>query len=285
MVGWRNQIIYSNEKTDIIMKNIIRLLTLMIISGLTLTGCETKFDDPAGVRDLIKATPVIENLDPSIFLAADKENTYVEFDVTSGSGGQTMDGLIEVSYDGGQQRAELQKFTIPATGVKITLAGVAQALGMAVDDMEGGKYVNIEILTKSADKYYRSSAAVNPLIACDYVAEDYVGTATAQSPGWELSGPVQVALDPDDEYTLLVTGLAALDGLTEDGGPLPIVIDPASYAVTVPKTMLATKAWGYDNFSYAGSGTLNTCSKVIQMNIAITVAQGSFGSYAFTIKF
>jgi len=285
MVGWRNQIIYSNEKTNIIMKNIIRLLTLIIIAGLTITGCETKFDDPAGERDLIKATPVIENLDPSIFLAADKDNTYVEFDVTAGSGSQTMDGLIEVSYDGGQQRAELQKFTIPATGVKVALTDVAQALGISIDAIEGGKYVNIEILTKSGDKYYRSSAAVNPLIACDYVAADYVGTANIKSPGWEMDGPVQVAVDPDDEYTLLVTGIAALDGLTEDGGPLPLVIDPASYAVTVPKTMLATNAWGYSNFSYSGAGTLNTCSKEIQLNIAITVDQGSFGSYAFTITY
>ncbi len=262
------------------MKNIIRLLTLIIIAGLTITGCETKFDDPAGERDLIKATPVIENLDPSIFLAADKDNTYVEFDVTAGTGSQTMDGLIEVSYDGGQQRAELQKFTIPATGVKVALTDVAQALGISIDAIEGGKYVNIEILTKSGDKYYRSSAAVNPLIACDYV-----GTANIKSPGWEMDGPVQVAVDPDDEYTLLVTGIAALDGLTEDGGPLPLVIDPASYAVTVPKTMLATNAWGYSNFSYSGAGTLNTCSKEIQLNIAITVDQGSFGSYAFTITY
>jgi len=119
----------------------------MIISGLTLTGCETKFDDPAGERNLIKATPVIENLDPSIFLAADLANTYVAFDVTAGDGGQTMDGLIEVSYDGGQQRAQLQQFTIPATGVQVKLTDVATAIGMSVNDMQGGKYVNIEILT------------------------------------------------------------------------------------------------------------------------------------------
>lgn len=100
-----------------------------------------------------------------------------------------------------------------------------------------------------------------------------------------MDGTVQVALDPNDEYTLLVTGIAALDGFTEDGGPLPLIIDPASYAVTVPKTMLATKVYSYDNFSYSGSGTLNTCSREIQLNMAITVDQGSFGSYAFTISY
>jgi len=267
------------------MKNINRLLTLIIISVLTLSGCETKFDDPAGARNVIKTTPVIENLDPSIFLAADKANTYVAFDVTPGEGGQPMDGLIEVSYDGGQQRAQLQEFTIPATGVQVALTDVATALGISVDDMEGGKYVNIEILTKSGDKYYRSSAAVNPLIACDYIAADYVGTANSESSDWGSSGPVNITVDPDDEYTLLVAGLETMEGLNEDGGPLPLIIDPASYAITVPKTVLASNAWGYHNLAYAGSGTLNTCSQEIQLNVAISVDEGNFGSFTFTIKY
>ena len=267
------------------MKNIIRLLTLIIILGFTLTGCETKFDDPAGERDLIQATPVIENLDPSIFLAADKANTYVAFDVTTGAGGQSMDGLIEVSYDGGQQRAQLQEFTIPATGLQVKLADVATAIGMSVNDMQGGKYVNIEVLTKAGDKYLRSAASVNPLIACDYVAADYVGTANAQSAGWGVNGPVQVTLDPDDPFTLLVAGLETIDGLNEDKGPLPLIINPASYAITVPRTVLASDAWGYTNIAYEGTGSLNTCSQAISLNIKISVDQGTFGTYAFTITY
>lgn len=265
------------------MKNLNRLLTLIIILGLTLTGCETKFGDPAGERNLIVATPLIENLSPSIFLAADKENTYVAFDVTSGEGGQPMDALIEVSYNGGQQRAQLQEFNIPATGVEVSLTDVATALGMSVDDMEGGAYVNIEVLTKSGDKYYRSSSAVNPLIACDYVPEDYAGTANAQSSGWGVNGPVEITVDPTNEYILLVAGLETIDGLNEDRGPLPLIVDPATYAITVPKTILATAAWQYHNIAYAGTGTLNTCSGAIQLNIAISVDEGAFGTFTFNI--
>jgi len=267
------------------MKNIKRLLTLIIILGLTLPGCETKFDDPAGERNLIMATPLIENLDPSIFLASDKANTYVAFDVTSGAGGQSMDAMIEVSYDGGQQRAKLQEFTIPATGLEVALTDVATALGMSVDALEGGAYVNIEVLTKAGDKYYRSAAAVNPLIACEYVSADYVGTANAQSSGWGVNGPVTVTLDPEDEYTLLVAGLETIDGLNEDQGPLPLIINPANYAITVPKTVLASSAWGYHNIAYAGSGSLNTCTQAITLNVAITVDEGSFGTYTFYITY
>ena len=267
------------------MKNINRLLTLIIILGLTLTGCEYEIDDPAGDRDVIGATPVIENLDPSIFLAADKDNTYIAFDVTAGEVDQTMDAIIEVSYDGGQERAQLSEFTIPATGVEVALTDVATALGISTDAMEGGKYVNIEVLTKAGDKYFRSAAAVNPLIACDYVSADYVGTANAKSAGWGVNGPVDITVDPGDEYTLLVAGLETIDGLNEDGGPLPLIIDPASYAITVPKTVLASDAWGYHNIAYAGTGTLNTCSQAIQLNIAITVDEGSFGSYTFDITY
>jgi hypothetical protein len=269
------------------MKNINRLLTLMILLGLTLSGCETKFGDPAGERDLIPATPLIENLDPSIFLAADKANTYVAFDVTLGNVQGSVDGMIEVSYDGGQQRAQLQEFTIPSTGIEVALADVADAIGMSVDDMEGGAYVNIEILTKAGDKYYRSSAAVNPLIACNYVSADYVGTPNAQSSGWGVNGPVTVTVDPADPtgYTLLVAGLETIDGLNEDQGPLPLVINPASYAITVPKTVLASDAWGYHNIAYQGSGTLNTCSQDITLNIKITVDEGTFGTYTFYITY
>ena len=269
------------------MKNIIRLLTLIIILGFTLTGCETKFDDPAGARSLIKATPVIENLDPSIFLAADLANTYVKFDVTSGTGGQTMDGLIEVSYDGGQQRAQLQQFTIPATGVQVKLTDVATALGMSVSAMEGGKYVNIEVLTKSGDKYYRSAAAVNPLIACDYVAADYVGTANAQSSDWAVNGPVSVTLDPTDPtgYTLLVNGLPELDGATGDVGPLKLVINPANYEITVPKSILASEFSGYSDFFYEGTGSLNTCTREIYLNVYIGVSIGGWGYNEFYITY
>ncbi|HPF50445.1 MAG TPA: hypothetical protein PK335_02665 [Draconibacterium sp.] len=267
------------------MKNINKILTLIILVGLGVTACTYEIDDPAGARNVIEATPVIENLNPSIYLAADKANTYVAFDVTAGEGGQSMDAILEVSYNGGQQRAQLGSFTIPATGVEVTLADVAAAIGLSTDNMQGGAYVNIEVLTKSGDKYYRSAAAVNPLIACDYIAADYVGTPNASSAGWGVNGPVTVTVDPNNEYTLLVTGMETIDGLNEDQGPLPLVIDPASYAITVPKTVLASDAWGYHNIAYAGTGTLNTCSRAIQLNIAISVDEGSFGEYTFDITY
>lgn len=273
------------------MKNINRLLTLLIIFGFSLTGCETEIDDPTGDRNVIEATPVIENLDPSIFLAADLENTYVAFDVTAGDGGQTMDAILEVSYDGGMERAQLDGFTIPATGLEVSLADVAAAIGVATSSFEGGKYVNIEVLTKAGDKYYRSSTSVNPLIACNYVSDDYPGTPNGESAGWGVSGPLTVTIDPADAtgYTLLVAGFATMDGCVEDGGPLPLIIDPASYNITVPRTVLASViSWhpGNSDIWYEGTGSLNTCTRDMVLDLTIgATPYGTYGTYRFYISY
>lgn len=276
------------------MKNIKRLLTLIIILGLTLTACETELDDPTGARDLIDATPVIENLDPSIYIADDKENTYVAFDVTAGDGEGTMDAILEVSYDGGMERVQVgSNFTIPATGIEVALTDVATALGISTDDMVGGAYVNIEVLTKAGDKYFRSATSVNPLIACPYVSAEYPGTPTAKSDGWAVEGPVTITVDPADAtgYTLLAVGFATIDGCTEDGGPLPMIIDPASLTIEVPKTILATtEGWfadyyGETNIAYGGTGSINTCTKEISLLLNIATDQYNYGDYQFTITY
>ena len=274
------------------MKNIKRFLLLIIILGLNLTGCETKFGDPSGERDLIPATPLIENKNPSIFLEADKANTFVAFDVTLGDVEGSVDGMIEVSYDGGLQRAQLQEFTIPATGIEVALTDVATALGMSVDDMVGGAYVDIEVLAKSGDEYYRSSTgAFSPLIACNYIPEDYIGTPNAQSSGWSVNGPVSVTVDPADPtgYTLLVAGLEEIDGLVEDQGPLPLIVDPASYNITVPRTVLASVvSWhpGNTDIWYEGTGSLNTCTHEMVLDFTIgATPYGVYGKYRFYISY
>ncbi len=85
---------------------------------------------------------------------------------------------------------------------------------------------------------------------------------------------VTVTVDPDDEYTVYVAGLAALDGLDEDLGPLKMTVNPLNFEVTAERTVLASVAFsGYTNIAYEGFGTLNTCDGTYEMNFTITVDQ------------
>ncbi|MDY0078560.1 MAG: hypothetical protein RBR87_14930, partial [Bacteroidales bacterium] len=92
-----------------------------------------------------------------------------------------------------------------------------------------------------------------------------------------------ITIDPTDEYIVYVAGLAALDGLDEDKGPLKMVVNPLNFEVKAIRTVLATAAFGYDNIAYEGFGILNTCDGTYNMNFTITVDQGSFGQYSFSL--
>jgi hypothetical protein len=72
-------------------------------------------------------------------------------------------------------------------------------------------------------------------------------------------GDVVITSDPNDQYTIFVSGLARLDGLNEDRGPLVMHINPSSFKVTADKKVVATSAFGYHNLAYTGTGTFNSC--------------------------
>lgn len=122
-------------------------------------------------------------------------------------------------------------------------------------------------------------------VPCGYDVEGVTGNYIGSSAGWAVNGPITITPDPNDPFVVYVSGLATIDGLEEDLGPLKMIIDPNSYNVTAEKTVLASLVtWGapYHNIAYQGSGRLNTCNGTYQMTFSITVDEGSFGSYAFT---
>jgi hypothetical protein len=131
-----------------------------------------------------------------------------------------------------------------------------------------------------------NAAAITDLridVPCAFDPLLVVGNYRAVSSAWDVDGPVTITADPNDPFIVYVAGLAALDGLNENLGPLKMVIDPNSYNVAAVKTALASNAWGYSNFSYQGSGKLNTCNGTYSMSFSITVDQGTFANnQAFT---
>lgn len=52
----------------------------------------------------------------------------------------------------------------------------------------------------------------------------------------------------------------------------------------MPKQVICPDYAPYHNFSYEGSGTIDTCNGLISLSIAVTVDEGSFGTFPFEIK-
>lgn len=257
-----------------------RIFGLIAVIALAFTSCETEVIDPAGARDEA-IIPEITELRPAVFDSKDMENTFVQFTLNVDEP-SVSEAIVIASYNNDMSRTEITRVSsFPAT-IQLKLADVVSELGMQLDEVSLGDAFTFEVLTIQNGKTYRSSASFVSSVVCAYDVEAVTGSYRAVSDAWAVDGTVTITADPADEYTLYVAGLAALDGLTEDKGPLKLVINPDNFDVTAVKTALASSAFGYTNLSYAGSGKLNTCDGSYQMLFNITVDQGSFGSFDFT---
>ncbi len=246
---------------------------------LALTACEEDVIDMNRGEGVV---PSITNLDPAVFFPADMETTYISFDLDVE--GYTGDLVVLVSQDGDKSRNPVKTISNYPANVNITLVEVAEAMGKNLNEIVPGSTFNFEVQTNIGGKTYRSPASFNAPLACEYDPSNVSGDYRAVSSGWGVDGPVTIEVDPDDPFTLYISGLAEITGLNEDLGPLPLVVNPGNFQVTAPRTPIATVAWIYDNFSFQGSGVLDTCTGVYTMTFTITVDQGSFGSYGFTFS-
>ncbi len=258
-----------------------KIFGLIASMVLAFSACETDVEDPAGLRGEA-VIPEITDLRPAVFDSKDMENTFVQFTVEVDDPA-VSEAIIVASYQGDMSRTEITRISsFPAT-VKLELTEVASKLGLQLSNLGLGDIFTFEILTVQNGNTYRSSASFNSAIVCAYNPDLVTGSYHAFSGGWPMDGNVTITADPEDPYTLYVSGLAEYDGLTEDQGPLKMVVNPDNFDVTAVKTVLASDAWGYTNYSYAGSGKLNTCDGTFNMLFNITVDQGSFGSYDFVL--
>lgn len=258
-----------------------KILTFLVAMVFAFTSCETEVEDPAGARG-VGFVPSITNLNPAVFDVNDPSNTFIQFDLDADANVVSEVKLI-VSYNGDMKRVEVKSVNTFPQNVKIFMHEAVTALGMSLDDVGAGDNFTIEALTIQGDKTYRSSASFNAAVVCAYDPDNVTGTYRAVSADWAVDGTVTLTVDPQDEYIIYVAGLAGLDGLTEDQGPLKMVVNPLDFSVTAERTVLASIAFSYTNIAYEGSGLLNTCNGTYEMLYTITVDQGSFGAYAFTL--
>ncbi len=120
---------------------------------------------------------------------------------------------------------------------------------------------------------------------CPFVPSKAVGSYHSVSPPseWASEGDITLTADPTDQYIINVVGIEAIEGVTEDNGPLVMNIDPVNHEVTVPKKVIASIAFGaYHNLAYAGTGTYDACDGSYEMHFTISADEGSFGTFLFT---
>ncbi|MBE0664036.1 MAG: hypothetical protein IH597_16390 [Bacteroidales bacterium] len=257
-----------------------KILTFFAAMVLTFSACETEVVDPAGPRNE-GVVPAITNLNPAVFDVNDPANTFIQFDLNVDAT-EVNEIIIIASFNGNKSRVELKRISTFPSNVVIFMHEVATALGIQLGDVEPGDVFNIEALTSDGSVIYRSNAAINAAVVCAYDPDLVSGAYRAVSADWAVDGGITITVDPADEFIVYVSGLAELDGLTEDQGPLKMIVNPLNFEVTAVKTTLASVAFSYTNIAYAGTGLLNTCDGTYEMLFTITVDQGSFGSFPFT---
>jgi len=258
--------------------SIIKIAVFTLI--LMITGCE-KTKDPAGLRET-GIIPVITNVNPGIFDSKDLTYSYVEMTVNIGSTEKAEKVSIEGSFNNNHERMLLAEATsFPAT-IRIVSGDVINKLGLSAGDIKNGDVFTLEVLITANGLTTRSTAILRVVVSCAYDRSLTSGSYHSLSGDWNSEGDITITADPSDQYKVYVTGLEEMEGLVEDGGPLVMNINPATYEVNVPAKMISSDAWGYGAITYSGTGVYNSCDGSYVMHFDISLASlGSQGINTF----
>jgi hypothetical protein len=255
------------------MKN-LRSIGPVLVLLVMFFGCE-EAKDPAGRRG-VAVIPVISNINPGIFDSKDLQNSYIEFVVGLDEGKSAEKVTVLGSYEGNLARVEMaSSTTFPAT-IRITSADAISKLGLTAEEISNGDLFTFELLITANGITTRSNSILNVSVACAFDPALTQGSYHVVSGDWGSEGSVTLAADPDDPYTIYVTGLQSIEGQNEDHGPLPMHINPATFAVVADETLLASDYFGYGASTFKGTGLYNSCDGSYVMNFEISI--GAYGS-------
>ena len=261
----------------------IKILGLIFTLIIVIFSCD-KLADPAGPRGTA-VVPAISNVAPGIFDSKNLVSSFVQFKVDLASGQQADNGIVVGSYKTNGERIKIADITsFPAT-VTLVSGDVIRALGISAASVKNGDVFTLEVLTTVNGVATRSNAALRIPVACGYDKTLTIGSyhSLSVTSEWNSEGNVTITPDASDPYTVYVAGLEALEGFNEDLGPLPMHINPATYAVTVEPTIIVS-AGDYGTIKYGGNGTYNSCDGSYAMNFDITLgAYGPQGKFKFTL--
>jgi hypothetical protein len=246
------------------------LLTLILV----FFGCED-VKDPAGKRN-IGVVPLISDV-TGIFINGEP-SSFISFKINPGNGVTLENAEIQVSRQDNFERVKIADLTSFPASVTFTLGDVAEKLGT----INKGEVIFLEVVTTKNGITTRSNASLALIVYCEYNVALAAGSYHSVSADWNSEGDISIKADAGDPYKVYVTGLETIEGLNEDQGPLVMHIDPASFAVTADKAVLASDAWGETNIAYQGTGTYNSCTGSYSMSFNISTDQYDYGSFSFT---
>lgn len=266
----------------------LKIITVLLLPCFLLfMGCEDTNDDLVQERGE-NVMAVISDLSPANF-NEDVANSYISFTVSLPDGESVDAATVEVVLD--SLTADLQSITsFPAT-VTVNAADAVAALGVSIDDITTSSVFYVYVTTEVDGRVTRSkTASLTVPVVCAFDENLTAGSYHEYSSGWAVEGDVTLTADENDPYTITISGLQAVDGLTGNGNDYVITIDPGTFAVTGEGTVIMAadlSEWGYTYTNYAytlTSGSYDSCEGTYELEFKITVDQGSFGSYSFTFS-
>jgi hypothetical protein len=259
----------------------IKKIGLIITLLLLYSSCE-ELPDPAGLRG-VAVVPAIEDVNPGIFDSNDLENTFVQFVITVPEGSTPEKISVLGSYQNNYERVLMAEATTFPTTVNIKASEIAQKIGLSLNEIVNGDIFTFELFTKANNFTTYSTAVLIVPVACAYNVALATGDYHAIS-DWPSENDVTIEADPEDPYTILVSGLGAIDGIEEDNGPFVLHIDPATYNVTAETKLLASDYYGYGSVTYSGYGVFSSCDGSYILYIDISIGEyGSQGVYQFDL--
>lgn len=256
------------------MKRITYLL-LITMSVFVFSNCtkETKFTENLSYISFEAATPTI------IVQKGGSTTTDIHIYTTQTSG---SDRVFEVEVVEASTTASPDAYTVPATVTVPANSNDGTLMVTVSDNNLGEDPVTLVLQVTGTDLLIGNQASLDLLLFCPFDPTLTIGSYHAVSDGWGVDGNVTITADPADPRKVYVTGLETIDGVNEDKGPLPLIINDDN-SVTVPKTILASSAFGYTNLAYDGAGVYNTCNGSFSLTMDVNVDEGYFGTYSWTL--
>ena len=236
--------------------------------------------------------PKMTNINPAVFLP-ELEDSYVSFNLSLGQGEQLDKIELEVARGNARaltERAILREVALsPGQNVDITItaAEFITALGIPESDYNLGDNYYLYVLTTQNGKIYRSGTRISLPVLCPFETEMLVGRFYFIDEDGE-DGYVTIEADPKDPYKVYIKGMAEAQGLTGNGNPIELNVNPSNYSVTGPKTIIAANVleWGfpYTNLAFEPIGNnnnFNACDNSYTIVFELTVNAGSWGGIEF----